>query len=189
MELLLKASNFAAIKHKNQQRKDSRTPYINHPIEVANKLCESGVLDVNVLVAALLHDTIEDTNTTYEELTLEFGEKISKIVYECTDDRKLSKVERKKLQIEHAKTISYEAKLVKLSDKFNNLKDISNDAPQHWSKAEIDGYIIWSYSVYQNLKGINIKLEQDFDKLLEILGVNLNDLDIKLQQYYELIKN
>lgn len=100
MELFTKALKFASIKHQNQRRKQpGDIPYINHPIDVANILVEAGVKDHEILAAALLHDTIEDTNTTEEELEKEFGSHIKNIVLECTDNKALSKVERKKKQI------------------------------------------------------------------------------------------
>src|SRR5207248_6449319 len=118
LALLLKALAFAAHKHRDQRRKDAEaSPYINHPIALADVLVnEGGVTDVDVLCAALLHDTVEDTATTQQELTDAFGSRIARIVAEVTDDKDLPKQERKRLQIEHAPHISREAKLVKLAD-------------------------------------------------------------------------
>jgi (p)ppGpp synthase/HD superfamily hydrolase len=114
---ILKAANFAAVKHGYQLRKGSGLPYIIHPIGVANLLSDAGVEDVDVLQAALLHDVVEDTNTKLDEIEKEFGVSVSSIVAEVTDDKKKSKVDRKKLQIEHAAHVSTQAKLVKLADK------------------------------------------------------------------------
>ena len=124
LAVVLRAAAFAAEKHKNQRRKDAEaSPYINHPIALANVLAtEGGVVDPDVLCAALLHDTIEDTETTAEELRRAFGESVTAIVLEVTDDKSLPKAERKRLQIEHAKHASPQAKLVKLADKICNME-------------------------------------------------------------------
>jgi len=105
---LLIALEFAAHKHRDQRRKDaSASPYINHPIALARLLAaEGGVTDVKTLVAAVLHDTIEDTDTTYEELVEHFGRKVADVVAEVTDDQSLPKPRRKALQIEHAPQLS-----------------------------------------------------------------------------------
>jgi (p)ppGpp synthase/HD superfamily hydrolase len=113
---LLKAFDFAAIKHSKQRRKDPEsTPYVNHVIGVAKILVDSGIEDINVLQAALLHDTVEDTDTTFEELEIEFGHKVTEIVREVTDDKSLGYADRKRLQIETAPFKSNEAKLVKVN--------------------------------------------------------------------------
>src|SRR3970040_28561 len=116
LALLLKALAFAPHKHRDQRRKDAQaSPYINHPIALADVLMnEGGVTDVEVLCAALLHDTVEDTDTTHEELSNALGSRIARIVAEVTDDKALSRAERKRLQVEHAGKLSSEAKLVKL---------------------------------------------------------------------------
>src|SRR5688572_2187916 len=117
LELVVRAAAFAADKHRNQRRKDHEaSPYINHPIALAQVLiCEAGVQDPVVLAAALLHDTIEDTATTPQELVEHFGPDVAAIVEEVTDDKELPKAERKRLQIEHAAQLSERARLVKLA--------------------------------------------------------------------------
>ncbi|KAJ3380968.1 Guanosine-3',5'-bis(diphosphate) 3'-pyrophosphohydrolase MESH1 [Entophlyctis sp. JEL0112] len=134
MHLLIDAAAFAAEKHRGQRRKDlAATPYINHPIGVARILAiEGGVEDEFVLAAALLHDTVEDTDTTFEEIDSRFGSTVGRIVREVTDDKSLDKAERKRLQIETAPSKSKEAKLVKLADKIYNLRDLSREAPVGW---------------------------------------------------------
>ena len=119
LKLLLKALAFAAARHKDQRRKDvEASPYINHPVALADILCNEGhVTDIEVICAALLHDTVEDTATEPEELEAEFGKAIRDIVMEVTDDKTLPKEERKKEQIKHAAALSDKAKLVKLADK------------------------------------------------------------------------
>src|SRR6185369_12298336 len=133
--LVIRAVEFAAEKHRDQRRKDSdASPYINHPIALANVLAnEGGVFDPEVLCAALLHDTLEDTATTRAELDAAFGARIRSIVEEVTDDKSLPKAERKRLQIEHAASISREAQLVKLADKVCNLRDLAERPPAGWS--------------------------------------------------------
>lgn len=136
IKLYTKCINFAAIKHRDQRRKDSKeTPYINHPIGVAYILTSEGnVTDLDVVIAAILHDTVEDTDTSFDEIENEFGSKIRDIVAEVTDDKSLPKMERKRLQIEHALTASREAKLVKLADKLYNLRDLQKEIPKEWTE-------------------------------------------------------
>mgnify|MGYP001271238635 CR=1 FL=1 len=163
--LILRAIAFAANKHRNQRRKDAdATPYINHPIALANVLKEEGgVTDPVVLVAAILHDTIEDTETTAYELEKLFGPEISKVVLEVTDDKTLGKAERKQLQIEHAATASHEAKLVKLADKICNLRDIAANPPADWSVERKQEYFDWAKRVIDQVRGANFALEAAFD--------------------------
>lgn len=164
-----KCINFAAIKHRDQRRLDpSKTPYINHPIGVAFILTSEGkITDQNVLQAAILHDTVEDTDTTFEEIEINFGPKITSIVREVTDDKSLPKMERKRLQIEHAKTASYEAKLVKLADKLYNLRDLDSVAPEGWTEERCREYFIWAKKVVDNLRGTNELLENALDVIFK----------------------
>ena len=166
--VLLKAVAFAADKHRTQRRKDAdASPYINHPIALANVLAnEGGVTDVVVLSAAVLHDTIEDTNTTAEELTAIFGAKITATVLDVTDDKSLDKHDRKQRQIEHAPHISKEAKLVKLADKICNLRDILAAPPADWSPERKQGYFDWAAKVVAGVRGGHPELEAVFDGLL-----------------------
>lgn len=165
LKLLLKALSFAAHKHKDQRRKDAEaSPYINHPISLANILCNEGhVTDTEVISAALLHDTIEDTQTTTEELDTEFGQAIRSIVMEVTDDKRLAKAERKRLQIEHAAHISDKAKLVKLADKISNLRDVAQTPPPDWSLERRQQYFDWAKAVVDQLRGVHPTLEAVFD--------------------------
>jgi guanosine-3',5'-bis(diphosphate) 3'-pyrophosphohydrolase len=155
LALLLKALAFAAHKHRDQRRKDAEaSPYINHPIALADVLInEGGVTDVEVLCAALLHDTVEDTATTHEELLDAFGSRIARIVAEVTDDKRLPKAERKRLQIEHAPHISREAKLVKLADKLCNLRDVAERPPAGWPLERRREYFDWAKQVIDGLRG------------------------------------
>ena len=128
---LLDALAFAAHKHRNQRRKDvDASPYINHPIALARVLAvEVGVNDHKTLGAAILHDTVEDTETTLDELREHFGGKVADVVAEMTDDKSLPKQQRKELQVEYAPTLSKRAKLVKLADKICNLRDVATSPP------------------------------------------------------------
>jgi GTP diphosphokinase / guanosine-3',5'-bis(diphosphate) 3'-diphosphatase len=166
LALLLKALAFAAHKHRAQRRKDAQaSPYINHPIALADVLVnEGGVTDVEVLCAALLHDTVEDTATTHEELVDAFGSRIARIVAEVTDDKALSKAERKRLQIEHAARLSPEAKRVKLADKICNLRDVASQPPAHWDLPRRREYFDWAKSVVDRLRGVDPRLEDAFDR-------------------------
>lgn len=166
--VLVKAVAFAADKHRTQRRKDAdASPYINHPIALANVLAnEGGITDVVVLSAAVLHDTIEDTNTTAEELTAIFGPKITATVLDVTDDKALDKHVRKQRQIEHAPHISKEAKLVKLADKICNLRDILASPPADWSPERKQGYFDWAAKVVAGVRGVHPELEAVFDELL-----------------------
>lgn len=163
--LLLRATAFAADKHRNQRRKDvETTPYINHPIAAASVLrAEGAVDDLAVLVAALLHDTIEDTATTPEELQRLFGDEITALVLEVTDDKSLPKAERKLLQIQHAATASPGAKLVKLADKICNLRDIAATPPADWSLERRREYFDWASKVVAGCRGVNARLDVAFD--------------------------
>jgi GTP diphosphokinase / guanosine-3',5'-bis(diphosphate) 3'-diphosphatase len=166
LALLLKALSFAAHKHRDQRRKDAQaSPYINHPIALADVLVnEAGVTDVEVLCAALLHDTVEDTATTPEELRELFGARVAGIVAEVTDDKTLPKEERKRLQVEHAPRLSAEAKLVKLADKICNVRDVAMHPPARWDLPRRREYFEWAKSVVDRLRGADPRLEAAFDR-------------------------
>jgi guanosine-3',5'-bis(diphosphate) 3'-pyrophosphohydrolase len=164
---LVQAVAFAADKHRNQRRKDAEaSPYINHPIALANVLAnEGGVQDVTVLCAAVLHDTIEDTETTADELRALFGDQVASVVLEVTDDKSLDKAQRKQLQIEHAAHCSPQAKLVKLADKICNLRDLVASPPADWSAERKQAYFDWAAAVVAGLRGVHPGLEAVFDGL------------------------
>lgn len=165
MQLLLHAARFAAEKHADQRRKNcAATPYINHPLEVAEALCRvGGVADEQVLAAALLHDTIEDTDATYEELAREFGVAIADLVAECTDDKSLAKAVRKERQVTSAPHKSTGAKQIKLADKLCNLRSILADPPAGWELARQRAYFLWAERVVAGLRGANPPLEAQLD--------------------------
>jgi guanosine-3',5'-bis(diphosphate) 3'-pyrophosphohydrolase len=166
-QLFLKALSFAARKHRKQFRKgnEPRDPYINHPIAVADLLVRIGnVYDPEVIVAALLHDTVEDTDATLEELEAQFGPVISHLVAEVSDDKSLPKEERKRRQVEHALSLSPRARLVKLADKTCNLRDVHQDPPEGWSLERKREYFDWAKSVVDLIRGTNAELESAFDE-------------------------
>lgn len=156
---------FAAHKHRDQRRKDgSASPYINHAIALIDVLCnEAGIARVDVLCAALLHDTVEDTETTPEELTAVFGSWIASIVLEVTDDKSLAKLERKRSQVERAARASREARLVKLADKICNLRDVAGNPPVGWDLARRQAYFDWALEVVDRMRGTHAGLEVLFD--------------------------
>ncbi len=165
---ILKAVKFSAEKHKKQRRKGTdETPYINHPIEVAEMLWRVGeVRDVDVIIAAILHDTIEDTKTTAQEVEEHFGARVRSLVEEVTDDKKLEKEDRKRLQIEHAPTLSSEAKQIKLADKTANIHDVAFAPPPDWSHERRLNYLVWSDKVVVGLRGSNQHLENHYDSMM-----------------------
>ncbi len=169
LEIILKTADFAAVQHKDQRRKGSDAdPYINHPLSVARLLVEvGGIQDIEILAAAMLHDTVEDTETTEAEITELFGKTIASIVMEVTDDKELEKQERKRLQIEHAPHLSPGAKLVKLADKISNIQDVVSNPPADWDRKRRIEYVQWGKNVVAGLRGSNAALEKYFDELCE----------------------
>jgi len=163
MELVLQAAAFAAEKHRTQRRKDIDTPFINHPIQLAYILVQADVEDPVVLAAALLHDTIEDTQTTHDEIEIVFGHEIANIVAECSDDKSLDKLERKQAQVDKAAHVSTRAKLVKLADKIANVSDIDGAPPAGWSLERKREYFDWAKRVVDRMRGVHPKLEARFD--------------------------
>jgi guanosine-3',5'-bis(diphosphate) 3'-pyrophosphohydrolase len=164
--LLMEALAFSAHKHRNQRRKDvDASPYINHPIALARVLAvEGGVTDHKTLAASILHDTLEDTETTYEELKEKFGRIIAETVREVSDDRTLSKAERKRLQVEHAALLSRRARLVKLADKTCNVRDVASHPPHGWDLARRREYFDWAKNVVDRIRGTHERLEAAFDE-------------------------
>ena len=126
---------------------------------------EAGINDMIVLQAALLHDTVEDTDTTFAELEEKFGKAVTDVVREVTDDKSLKREERKRLQIVHAPTSSHRAKLVKLADKLYNLRDLCKSTPRGWTSKRSDEYFKWSKQVVDGLRGTCPELEIELDKI------------------------
>jgi len=165
-QTLVDALAFAADKHRRQRRKDAEaSPYINHPIALARVLSvEAGLADATLLAAAVLHDTLEDTETTYEELRERFGRAVAAAVLEVTDDKTLPKEERKRLQIEHAAHISRRARLVKLADKICNVRDVAANPPHGWPLERRREYFDWAKQVVDRMRGTHRRLERLFDE-------------------------
>jgi guanosine-3',5'-bis(diphosphate) 3'-pyrophosphohydrolase len=166
---LLQAVAFAAEKHKDQRRKDAEaSPYINHPIAVAKLLAiEAGIFDEATILAAILHDTVEDTQTTFKELEEYFGAEVCGLVREVTDDKSLGKEERKQLQIEHAALSSVWAKQLKIADKICNIRDITICPPKDWSLQRRRDYLTWSGRVVAGCRGVSPVLDDIFDAAIE----------------------
>jgi len=163
---ILEALDFAAGKHRFQRRKDEHaTPYINHPINVAYTLASAGESDLPMLLAALLHDTIEDTDTSLQELIDKFGQEVADLVLELTDDKKLEADERKYRQVLLAKSKSEKARKIKLADKICNVEDILHHPPHLWSEERKVAYIEWAKEVVDQLRGTQPVLENKFDEL------------------------
>jgi (p)ppGpp synthase/HD superfamily hydrolase len=164
---LLRTVAFAADKHRDQRRKGvDGSPYINHPIAVAELLAlVGGVSDLAVLQAAVLHDTIEDTQTSPEELEKAFGAEVRDLVVEVTDDKAMSKTERKRLQIEHAPHLSKRAQMIKIADKICNVRDVIHTPPD-WPLARRREYLSWAELVVNGCRGASPELERYFDEVL-----------------------
>ena len=140
---LLTAIDFAAHKHRNQRRKNAeQTPYINHPIGVAQILSDCNVTDMDVLIAAVLHDTVEDTDTSLPEISSRFGSRVGALVASVSDDKRLPKHERKRLQVVHAREASKETRLIKMADKLHNLTDLTKTQPAWWEPSRVQGYFV-----------------------------------------------
>jgi guanosine-3',5'-bis(diphosphate) 3'-pyrophosphohydrolase len=165
LPLFVDAVAFAAHEHRRQRRKDiEASPYINHPIALAQVLAsEAKVTDERILIAAVLHDIIEDTERTFEDLRERFGLAIAEIVAEVSDDKSLSKQRRKELQVERAPHLSERAKLVKLADKICNLRDIAATPPHDWSLRRRQEYFDWAKRVIDGMRGVHPTLEALFD--------------------------
>ena len=167
MNLVLKATQFAAIKHCDQRRKDGKTPYIIHPISVAMILAEIGSIeDLEILSAALLHDTLEDTDTSAHELDKNFGSRVRIIVEELTDNDMLTFSQRKQMQIDNAPYLSKDATLVRIADKISNVSDVIENPPPEWNQKRCNKYVDWAEAVMNNCQKVNQDLENHFFELL-----------------------
>jgi (p)ppGpp synthase/HD superfamily hydrolase len=162
---LARAYHFAALKHVSQRRKgEAAEPYMNHLTEVAELVAQAtGGEDIDVLVAAILHDTVEDTETTGDELRAAFGARVAGLVAEVTDDKSLPSKARKALQIEHAPHASPGAQIIKLADKTANLRSLATSPPPDWPKARLDEYVAWARRVVDGCRDANAWLAGEFD--------------------------
>lgn len=166
---IIEAVHFAAQKHTGQKRKGAQgEPYINHPIHVAQILHSiGGVSNPDILSAAILHDTLEDTDTSESELEEKFGKTILELVKEVTDDKSLAKQKRKQLQIEHAPHLSEGATLIKIADKISNITDITTSPPKDWDTTRKQDYLNWGQAVVEKCKEVNRPLLDHFYSILE----------------------
>ena len=166
---VLRAARFASVKHVSQKRKGAAAqPYLNHLIEVA-ELVSMAIPepDANLVAAALLHDTVEDTGTTKEELAREFGEDVAGLVAEVTDDKSLPKAERKRLQIEHAPHLSPRAQTIKIADKISNLRAILSTPPVDWDLRRKQEYFEWATRVVEGCGAPNPVLKEEFQRVVK----------------------
>jgi len=189
---IIAACRYAAEKHADQRRKNAnKTPYINHPLEVADFLTSHGVTDCDTIIGAVLHDVIEDTDGTPDEIKDMFGENVLSIVLEVSDDKSLDKIERKRIQITHAKGISNSAKLVKLADKYSNISGLLTDPPTSWSEEIIKGYVYWGMAVCRNLYGVDTDIDSALQQLFKQFDIDVDMSDKELmtnvEQYYKFI--
>jgi (p)ppGpp synthase/HD superfamily hydrolase len=163
---VLRAADAAARWHVNQRRKGAaQEPYVTHLLEVAMLVAEATAgADPNLIVAALLHDTIEDQGVTRDEIAAQFNDDVAGLVVEVTDDKQLPKAERKRLQIEHAPKLTPRAKILKFADKISNLRSLATSPPAGWPMQRRIDYVIWTTKVVQGLRGASDLLEQEFDR-------------------------
>jgi (p)ppGpp synthase/HD superfamily hydrolase len=166
VRLLSKAWHVAAVRHIDQRRKGQRAePYLNHLAEVADLVAEAtDGADAKLVAAAILHDTVEDTDLSAVELERLFGADVARLVLEVTDDKALPKAERKRLQVANAAKKSARAKILKLADKTSNLRSIADSPPADWSRERQRDYLDWARAVVDGLRATNAWLESEFDK-------------------------
>jgi (p)ppGpp synthase/HD superfamily hydrolase len=167
VEQILAAARFAAEKHAAQKRKGSAAePYINHLIEVAELVAAAGpILDTNLVTAAFLHDTIEDTGVTAQELEQRFGSDVAALVLEATDDKSLPKHRRKALQVENARNKSKRAQVLKLADKISNLRSLLASPPADWDRERKQEYCEWARRVVSGFTSPNPLLMAEFERV------------------------
>ena len=204
MHLVVSANYFAAIAHKTQFRKNTeRSPYILHPLQVQDLLSRAGVTNPHILAAAVMHDVLEDTKVTADQMREQFGDEITNYVLECSDDKTKSKADRKITQLEHLSHISDGAALIKMADKYSNTCELMTDPPTNWSLKETRGYICWAFACVNKRRGINEYMDnvlrssfRDLFKFYEIDNlvddndnVNDNALDKELNDYYDYLRN
>jgi (p)ppGpp synthase/HD superfamily hydrolase len=163
---VLHAAETAARWHVHQRRKgEAGEPYINHLLEVALLVAQATHgQDFNLVIAALLHDVIEDCEIPASAIAAEFGADVAGLVAEVTDDKSLPKLERKRLQIDHAAHASPRAKILKLADKISNLRAMQASPPKGWSSERKLDYVAWARQVVAGLRGTDAGLEAEFDR-------------------------
>lgn len=165
---ILSAAHYAAEKHAAQKRKGAAgEPYINHLIEVAHLVSTAlAEPDANLIAAALLHDVVEDTGVTGDEVAERFGPDVAALVAEVTDDKSLPKAERKRLQVENAPRKSPRAQMIKLADKTSNLRALLASPPADWSVERKREYFLWAQRVVDGLSSPNPVLKAEFERIV-----------------------
>ena len=165
IQAILSAARFAAEKHAGQRRKgDAAEPYVNHLIEVAELVAMAlPEPDTNLVIAALLHDSIEDAGVTAEDLASRYGADVAGLVSEVTDDKSLPKQERKRLQVENAPKKSARAQTIKLADKISNLRSMLSSPPAGWDHERRREYFTWARRVVDGLTAPNPMLKAEFE--------------------------
>ncbi len=160
------AADFAARQHVGQRRKGKNAePYVNHLTEVAALLAEAtGGDDLVLVMGGLLHDTIEDTGATADDLRARFGAEVAALVAEVTDDKNLPQAERKRLQVETTPGKSRRAKLLKIADKTSNLRGLVVSPPADWTSERLRDYVDWAEAVVRSCRGLNAALDAAFDE-------------------------
>ena len=168
IRLVSEAAELAARRHNGQTRKGrGEEPYINHLAEVANMLSAvTNGEDAELVAAGWLHDTIEDSETTHDELAQRFGLRVAGLVQECTDDMSLPKHERRRRQVADAPKKSDSAKLIKIADKISNIRARIFADPSAAQRAELADYLAWAEQVVANLRGGNARLDALFDEVV-----------------------
>jgi guanosine-3',5'-bis(diphosphate) 3'-pyrophosphohydrolase len=167
-EVVLDAVAFSAEKHKLQVKSNAKkTPYIIHPLEVADHVARiGGVYDKDVLIAALLHDVLDDTATTEKEISNLYGNNVASYVVEMTTTKGISLKEQKKEQIRSAFHQTPSVAIIKLSDKLSNLETLAKNPPSNWSRDRIDQYFQWAQSVIENLPESNLPLKKQVKQVI-----------------------
>ncbi len=169
VEKILKGVEFAADKHRLQTRKNKeKTPYIAHPIGVAENLMKTGnVRDASMIIGALLHDTLEDTQTTFSEIEKAFGKDVANYVKELSCDKGLTHSEKNRRQVIEASHKSAGAAQIKLADKLANLSELTHNPPSSWTQERVDQYYEWAQSVIDRLPAANPALKKAVDDLVD----------------------
>jgi guanosine-3',5'-bis(diphosphate) 3'-pyrophosphohydrolase len=175
LRLVSEAAELAARRHNGMARKGRGSePYINHLAEVANLLSTAtDGADAELVAAGWLHDTIEDTETTREELAQKFSERVASLVVECTDDMSLPKSERRRLQVIDARRKSPGTKLIKIADKISNIGARIHPDPSADERDDLADYTRWAEQVVAGCRGGNAFLDQTFDKTVKLARSSL----------------
>ena len=170
IRLISEAAELAARRHNGMARKGrGNEPYINHLAEVANLLAAvTEGADPELVAAGWLHDTIEDTETTREELAERFSERVADLVVECTDDMSLPKPVRRERQIADAPHKSPDAKLIKIADKISNIRARILPNPSDAERDDLIDYVTWAEKVVAGCRGGNAILDRTFDDTVKL---------------------